>query len=70
MKAKKPAKVKKKPIKKSNGEWVTREPIYHRSNPFKIEWLKFYNKAEGRDQIIFLYLDRRTGVPCKFRMLR
>ena len=23
-------------------------------NPFDIEWIKYYNSAEGRDQIIFL----------------
>ena len=39
-------------------------------NPFDIEWIKYYNAAEGRDQIIFLYTDKETKKICKYRMLR
>ena len=38
-------------------------------NPFDIEWLKYYNKVEGRDQIIFLYVDKETKKPVKYRIL-
>ena len=39
-------------------------------NPFDIEWIKYYNSSEGRDQIIFLYTDKKTKEICKYRILR
>jgi len=39
-------------------------------NPFDIEWIKYYNSTEGRDQIIFLYTDKKTKEICKYRILR
>ena len=41
-----------------------------KKNPFKIEWLKYYNPVEGRDQIIFLYKESPRGRICKYRILR
>jgi len=63
-------KVKKKPIKTPDGEWDTRELYQCKYNPFNIEWLKFFNPMEGRDQIIFIYSDKNTKAICKHRILR
>ena len=38
--------------------------------PFDVEWVKYHNPMEGRDQIIFLYTDKRTKKICKHRVLR
>jgi hypothetical protein len=39
-------------------------------NPFDIEWVKYFNPAEGRDQIMFLYSCKETKKICKYRVLR
>ena len=56
---------------KSDGSWDTTD-LYRNAerNPFKIEWLKYFNPVEGRDQIMFLYSDRDTGKIVKHRILR
>jgi len=63
-------KIKKKPTKKKDGSWDTSDLYRSGKNPFDIEWLKFFNKMEGRDQIIFLYKDKETKKIIKHRMLR
>ena len=63
--------VKKKPIKKADGSWDTTDLYRITSiNPFKIDWIKYYNPVEGRDQILFLYQDRRTKKIIKYRIMR
>ena len=56
---------------KSDGSWDTTD-LYRNTerNPFKIEWLKYFNPVEGRDQIMFLYSDKDTGKIIKYRILR
>ena len=46
--------------------------LYRNSSkhPFNIEWQKYYNPMEGRDQIMFLYSDKNTGKIVKYRVLR
>lgn len=39
-------------------------------NPFTVEYLKFYNEKEGREQIVFLYSDKNTGKIVKYRVMR
>jgi hypothetical protein len=39
-------------------------------NPFNIEWFKYFNAVEGRDQVLFLYTDKNSGEVCKYRFLR
>tara|TARA_B100000959_G_C14552420_1_gene448216 strand:- start:60 stop:272 length:213 start_codon:yes stop_codon:yes gene_type:complete len=70
MKVKK-EKPKKKPIKKDDGSWDLSD-LYRNSDryPFLIEWQKYYNTAEGRDQIIFFYKDRKSKKIVKYRILR
>ena len=63
-------KPKKKLIKKEDGSWDTTDLYKSGKNPFSIEYLKFYNQMEGRDQILFLYKDRKTKRVCKYRILR
>ena len=64
-------KIKKKPTKKKDGGWDTGD-LYRNTgkNPFKIEWVKYFNPVEGRDQIIFLYSDKETKKIIKHRILR
>ena len=62
-------KVKKKLRKKSDGMWDTSD-LYKCKNPFDIEYVKFYNSTEGRDQIMFLYTDKETKKIIKYRILR
>ena len=61
---------KKKVIKKSDGSWDLSD-LYRNTgkNPFDIEYIKYYNPMEGRNQIIFLYTDKVTGKVCKYRIL-
>ena len=68
MKAKE--KPKKKPVKKEDGTWDTGDLYRCRYNPFDIDWVKYYNGREGRDQIIFLYSDKKTKKIVKHRILR
>ena len=67
-------KTKEKPKKK---KWETKDPTYQTHTygnegkcPFKIEWTKYFNPMEGRDQIMFLYTEPRTKKICKYRILR
>jgi len=62
--------VKKKPHKKSDGSWDTSDLYKSGGNPFDIEWVKYYNPVEGRDQILFLYSDKETKSIIKYRILR
>jgi len=64
-------KVKKKLRKDKEGYWDTTD-LYRNSDkyPFEIEWMKYFNPVEGRDQIIFLYKDKRTKKIIKHRILR
>jgi hypothetical protein len=66
----KPQKAKKVHIK-ADGSWDTTD-LYRNDqrNPFNIEWLKYFNPREGRDQIMFLYSDKNTGKIVKYRVLR
>jgi len=68
MKTKK--KTKKRIHKKSDGFWDTSDLYRSGKNPFNIEWLKYFNEMEGRDQILFLYTDKRTKKIVKYRILR
>ena len=64
-------KVKRKITKKKDGSWDTSDLYRNTSKfPFNIEWKKYYNPTEGRDQIIFLYSDKETDRICKYRILR
>jgi len=63
-------KTKRKPHKKRDGSWDTTDLYRSSKNPFDIEWLKYFNPAEGRDQIMFLYTDKKTKKICKYRILR
>ena len=53
-------KPKKKLVKKDDGSWDTSDLYKSDKAPFEMEWLKYYNPMEGRDQILFLYKDRIT----------
>ena len=54
----------------------TADPHYHvhtygqGKNPFNIEWFKYFNPMEGRDQIMFNYESKETGDIVKHRILR
>ena len=64
-------KVKRKVIKKQDGSWDTSDLYRNTSKfPFDIEWMKYFNPAEGRDQIMFIYTDKKTKKIIKHRMLR
>ena len=63
-------KVKKKVRKKSDGSWDLSDLYRSGKNPFDIEWIKCYNPMEGRDQILFLYIDKSTKKIVKYRLLR
>ena len=63
-------KTKKKVHKKPDGSWDLSDLYRSGKNPFNIEWIKYYNQAEGRDQIIFLYTDKKTGEIIKHRILQ
>jgi hypothetical protein len=63
-------KPKKKLVKKDDGSWDTGDLYKSSKVPFEMEWLKYYNPMEGRDQILFLYKDRKTKRICKYRILR
>ena len=56
---------------KADGSWDLTD-LYRNSSkhPFNIEWQKYYNPNEGRDQIMFLYSDKYTGKIVKYRVLR
>jgi len=58
------------PIKKRDGSWDLSDLYKSGKTPFDIEWVKYFNPAEGRDQIMFLYTDKETHKICKYRILR
>jgi hypothetical protein len=45
-------------------------PEHPSKSPFNIEWQKYYNPVEGRDQIVILYTDKENGKVVKYRILR
>jgi hypothetical protein len=54
----------------------TADPTWHTytygnssKSPFNIEWVKYFNPMEGRDQIVFLYSCKETGKIAKHRIL-
>lgn len=63
-----------KPNKKS---YKTKDPSWKtytygqgaEKSPFNVEWIKYYNPMEGRDQILFIYADKVTKKICKYRIL-
>ena len=65
--------VKKKKVKKKIHK--TNDPYYdvytygQGKSPFDIEWIKYYNPREGRDQIIFLYKGKDDNKIYKHRIL-
>ena len=61
---------KKKVHKKPDGSWDTSDLYRGGKNPFDIEWIKYSNSAEGRDQILFLYIDKKTKKIMKHRILK
>jgi len=63
-------KIKKKLHKKLDGAWDTSDLYRSGKAPFNIEWIKYYNPVEGRDQIMFLYADKETKKIVKYRILR
>ena len=63
-------KAKKKISKKKDGSWDLSDLYRSGKNPFNIEWMKYYNPVEGRDQILFLYSDKKTKQIYKYRILR
>ena len=66
---KKKKKVKKKHHKTADPTW---DAVTYGSpkKPFDIEYQKYYNPVEGRDQILFLYCEKNTGKVVKYRILR
>ena len=63
-------KAKKKVHRKPDGSWDTSDLYRAGGNPFNIEWIKYFNPVEGRDQIVFLYTDKETKKIIKHRILR
>jgi len=63
-------KTKKKVRKRRDGSWDTSDLYKSGRNPFEIEWVRYYNPVEGRDQIMFLYIDKETKKIVKHRILR
>ena len=61
---------KKKSHKTSDPTWDAVTYGNSGGNPFDIEWLKYFNKVEGRDQVIFLYKEKGTENIVKHRILR
>ena len=62
--------VKKKMHKTADPTWDTQTYGNSSKGPFNIEWIKYYNESEGRDQIIFLYSDKKNNKIIKHRILR
>ena len=61
---------KKRIHKTSDPTWNTHTYSGSSRSEFDLEWVKYYNKAEGRDQIIFLYKNKDNGDIVKYRILR
>ena len=62
-------KIKKKSHKTSDPFYTT-ETYGQGKCPFNMEYHKFFNPVEGRDQILFLYKDKRSDSIVKYRFLR
>ncbi len=62
---------KKKVHRKPDGSWDTSD-LYRNSDryPFDIEYIKYFNPMEGREQIMFLYSCKETKRIVKHRILR
>lgn len=63
-------KSKKKLHKTADPSWDAQTYGNPSRSPFNIEWLKYFNPMEGRDQIIFLYTNKKTKEIVKYRILR
>lgn len=61
---------KRKPHKKKDGSWDLSDLYKSGKSPFNIEWVKYYNPVEGRDQVMFIYTDKKTKKIHKHRILR
>ena len=62
-------KTKRKRHKTSDPNYDTYTYSGFTKNPFNVEWIKYYNQSEGRDQIVFLYKDKKTNKIVKHRIL-
>ena len=65
-------KIKRKIHRTKDPTWSTRtySGLSASRNPFNIEWVKYYNPVEGRNQIMFIYSCKATGKIVKHRILR
>ena len=63
-------KTKRKLQKKKDGSWDTSDLYRAGKNPFDVEWIKYFNPMEGRNQIMFLYSCKDTKRIVKHRILR
>ena len=61
---------KRKRHKTSDPHYDTYTYSGHSKKAFDIEWIKYYNPVEGRDQILFLYKSKDDGRIVKYRTLR
>lgn len=64
-------KVKKRTHKTADPTWDTYTYGHNNDSkyPFDIEYLKYHNPVEGRDQILFIYTDKETKQIVKHRIL-
>ena len=63
-------KTKRKIHSTSDPNWNTHTYSGLSKCPFDMEMVKYYNPVEGRDQILFLYLEKGTNKIVKYRTLR
>jgi len=66
-------KAKRKTHKTSDPTWDTHTYGHNTEDEkkfFNVEWMKYYNQMEGRDQIIFIYTSKSTKKIIKYRILR
>ena len=63
-------KTKRKRHKTADPHYSTYTYSGHSKNAFDMEWIKYYNPIEGRDQILFLYKDKADGSIVKYRTMR
>ena len=61
---------KRKIHKTSDPSWDVHTYSGYTKSPFNIEYVKYFNPMEGRDQIMFLYSDKETKKIIKHRILR
>lgn len=62
--------VKKKMHKTADPTWDAQTYGNSSKSPFNVDWIKYRNPIEGRDQIIFLYSDKETKKIIKHRILQ